>query len=105
VNTNTLPDWVPVDDKVEAKSVPDGKRLVANALQGIDEWLTTEDVWKHSEVDLKMRQVRNCLSELHKEGYIERRERGRGKVVRDKQLDQFPKYGEIYHDNGCGNHP
>lgn len=104
VNTNTLPDWVPVHDTMKAETFSDGLRTVANVLEGVDEWQSTEDVWNAIPGESPgYRQVRNLLRNLHEMGLIDREKQGRGRVVRDSELANLPRYGSLYRANDCGN--
>jgi len=105
VNTNTLPEWVPVVDQVKAVRISEGLRSVADAIRGVDEWQTTEDVSNHPQVDVGISMVRKHLQRLHEMGLIERKNEGRGKVVRDEKLERLPEYGYLTHVNDSDNQP
>jgi hypothetical protein len=90
VHTAALPEWVPLEAECHIERWSKGRREVAKVLESEapDEWRTAE---VSEQVDISKRQVRTNLNQLADDGYVERREEGRGItwVVTDETIDRL----------------
>jgi|GEM_PF-497776 len=90
VHTAALPEWVPVEARGEIKRWSKGTREVVKVLESNapDKWRTSDVAEK---VSIEPRTVRDRLHELADDGYVERRQEGRGYtwVVTDETIDRL----------------
>jgi hypothetical protein len=94
IDTNTLPDWVPIENEMQVYSIPDGMKGVVDAISDMTEGRTTE-ITNHPSVGVGRRQVRKLLTKLHNTGYVKCRREGRGFLWSDAGVDRLPDHGSL----------
>jgi hypothetical protein len=95
VNTDTLPDWVPLAGEGRVVTTwSEGMKQVVTAAADIESWKTTA-LAAHPDVSIGERQVREHLHTLADRGFVDVDMEGRGYVWRDTGLHRIGEHGDV----------
>ena len=94
VDTDTLPDWVPVHDRGDVTPAADGMKAVLRALDELDA-PGPDDLVDHAAVDISRRQVRTHIATLRELGTVEAvaDDNDRRRTVYHIEDDNVTEYG------------